>query len=254
MKALALLAFLLWASPAAAERLIVGLSTDRIGVTSAFQGTDFAVFAVIAPDEQSANRRGGYDAVVVVRGPARTQVVRRREKLGPIWINGASRSYVAAPSLYLALSNKPIADVALERVREEAQIGLGRLGLVQPWVSDNAAEDATFRQAFVESRRDEELYGEFAGEEHLRFLAPNVLRARVRLPANAPVGAYSVEVFALWDGFLVGRSLATFSIEKIGFEAAVFDASRDRPLLYGMATVALALATGWAAGVLFRRG
>lgn len=238
-------------APAAAERVILGLSTEVIPITSAFAGTTLALFGVIEPG--GSTRRGGYDAAVIVRGPPGTQVVRRRERFAFIWINGRSRTYLAAPLYYAALSNRPIPDIALEAVRQETQLGLDSLRLAQRWDRQAPGEDAEFRQAFLDVRQWDELYTEASGEDHLRFLAPNVMRARIPLPANAPTGVYSVEVLVFSEGFVVGRETASFAIEKTGFEAAVYAASRETPLLYGMAGVALALGTGWLAGILFRR-
>jgi uncharacterized protein (TIGR02186 family) len=246
-----LLALLLSIAPAAAERVILGLSTDVIPIASNFAGTTLALFGVIEPG--GSTRRGGYDAAVIVRGPPGTQVVRRRERLVIIWVNGRSRTYVAAPLYYAALSNRPIPDIALEAVRREHQLGLDSLRLLQRWDRQAPGEDAVFRQAFLNVRQEDELYSEAAGEDHLRFLAPNVIRARIPLPANVPTGVYSVEVLVFSEGFVVGRETTSFTIEKTGFEAAVFAASREQPLLYGMAGVALALGTGWLAGILFRR-
>lgn len=250
----ALLAFLLAASPAAAERVIAALATDVIGVSSAFQGARLALFGVIEADAGTGIRQGAYDAVVVVRGPARVQIVRRKERVGIAWVNMRSRTYVASPTYYATLSTRPLADATAERTRSEAGIGLAALQLIQPWSPINPADDGVFRDAFVQNRVDEGLFVEADGPDAVRFLAPNVFRATIPLPSNAPIGFYSVEVLVLSDGFVVGRETTTFSLEKIGFEAVVYQASRESPFLYGLATVALALATGWGAGVLFRRG
>jgi len=253
IRLVAALVALLLAGPAAAERLILGLSTESISVTSSFQGTDVVVFAVVEPDRQTGARRGAYDAVVVIRGPSASQVVRRREQFGPIWINGSSRTYLSSPTFYAALSSRALPDIALDQVRREAMIGLDQLRLVQQWAPRNPAEDGLFREAFIASKREEGLYAEGAGAPHLEFLAPNVFRARVSLPANVPTGLYTIEAMVLSEGFVVGRETASFRVDKMGFEAAVFAASREQPLLYGIATVVLAIGTGWLAGVMFRR-
>lgn len=247
------LAALLAAPPAMAERLVVGLASEAIAISSNFQGTSLALFAVIQPDQRGGSRQGAYDAAVVVRGPARVQVVRRKDRVGPIWINGASRTYVASPSYHATLTNRPLKEVAGERTRAESGLGLTSLQLIQPWSPNNPADDGPFQEAFLNNRRDEGLYVEIHGEDALRFLASNVFRATIPVPANAPIGFYTVEVLVLSEGFVVGRETATFQVEKVGFEAAVFNASREQPLAYGIATVALALSAGWLAGVVFRR-
>ena len=51
----------------------------------------------------------------------------------------------------------------------------------------------------------------------------------------------------------VAEGSQSFSVTKTGFENFIFVASRQQPLLYGLVCVVLALATGWFAGVVFRR-
>lgn len=252
LRALALLTALLASLPAAAERVIAGLSADVVPITSNFTGTSLALFGVIGPDAQTAVRRGAYDAIVVVRGPARSQTVWRKERVAFIWVNGESRTYVAAPVYFATLSNRALTEVALDPVRSEAQLGLDGLRLTQRWERGDPVDDRLFRQAFLELRNDEGVY--FEDPDNIRFLAPNVFRARIELPANVPIGFYTIEVLVLSDGFIVGRETASFRVEKVGFEAAVFSASRNQPVVYGIATIVLAIGTGWAAGILFRRG
>jgi hypothetical protein len=45
----------------------------------------------------------------------------------------------------------------------------------------------------------------------------------------------------------------TLSVEKAGFERGLYLLAHDRPWFYGLASVAVALAAGWAASVAFRR-
>jgi uncharacterized protein (TIGR02186 family) len=242
------------AQPARAEGVTAVLSSEIVPISSSFQGTQLALIGVIGPDENTATRRGAYDAVVIVRGPSRAQTVWRRERLGPIWINGEFRTYVAAPVLYATLSNRPLSEVALDPVRTELDIGLDTLRLTQRWVRNDPVDDQVFRNAFLDIRREDGLYSEESGPDALRFLVPNVFRARIDLPSNVPIGFFTVEVLVLSEGFVVGRESTSFRVEKVGFEAAVFQASRNQPILYGIATVVLALGTGWAAGLLLRRG
>ena len=60
-----------------------------------------------------------------------------------------------------------------------------------------------------------------------------------------------------WDERRVQQLIAErsdgFTVRKTGFESFVYVASRQYPLVYGLVCVALALFTGWLAGVVFRR-
>jgi uncharacterized protein (TIGR02186 family) len=52
---------------------------------------------------------------------------------------------------------------------------------------------------------------------------------------------------------LVTRTESAFEIVKVGFEQFVANASRQNGFAYGLATVALALMTGWMASIVFRK-
>jgi hypothetical protein len=52
---------------------------------------------------------------------------------------------------------------------------------------------------------------------------------------------------------MIAETDSAFEIVKVGFEQFVVSQSREHGLLYGMATAAMALLTGWIASVAFRR-
>ena len=56
--------------PAAAERLIIALSTSDIRIDSGFTGDAITVFGVIERDAATVSRASAYDVAVVVRGPS----------------------------------------------------------------------------------------------------------------------------------------------------------------------------------------
>ena len=55
------------------------------------------------------------------------------------------------------------------------------------------------------------------------------------------------------EGALIAEADSAFEIVKVGFEQFVVSESREHGVLYGMATAAMALLTGWIASIAFRR-
>jgi uncharacterized protein (TIGR02186 family) len=68
-----------------------------------------------------------------------------------------------------------------------------------------------------------------------------------------PIGDYDVDVKLFADNAMIARTSSAFEIIKVGFEQFVASAARDYSVLYGLATAAMALMTGWLASVVFRR-
>ena len=99
---LALFAVLcLMAMPARAQDvpLVADLSNHLVAITTGFTGTDVLLFG--ATD-------GPGDIAVVVRGPAKDEVIRQKQRFGPIWANSNSVTFRDVPSYYRLASSRPL--------------------------------------------------------------------------------------------------------------------------------------------------
>jgi uncharacterized protein (TIGR02186 family) len=241
------------AGPAAAERLVVSLSNHRVAITSNFVGEDLVLFGTIEPDAGKTALRAAYDLVVTVTGPRQTLRTRRKQRVLGIWVNVDSREFVRVPSYLAILSNRPVAQIAGPDTLRRLQIGLDNFLLPQrigPDIADTVRDDP-FRLAFVRLQGQQGLYGEIATA--VTFLTPTVFRAAIPLPAGVPTGNYAIDVELFADGAMVARTNSALEVTKAGFEQYVADAAHDYGLLYGFATMLMALLTGWFASVVFKR-
>jgi uncharacterized protein (TIGR02186 family) len=121
---------------------------------------------------------------------------------------------------------------------------------IGPDIGDTVRNDP-FRLAFVRLQAQQSLYSEISTA--VTFLTPTVFRAVIPLPADVPTGNYAINVQLYADGLLVARTNSALEVIKVGFEQYVADAARDHGLLYGLATVLMALFTGWFASVVLKR-
>jgi uncharacterized protein (TIGR02186 family) len=240
-------------APAAAERLIASISRHQVLVTSSFTGTSIVLFGTVEPDTPTGRLRNAYDIIVTVTGPRQTVVARRKERMLGIWANAASRTFVNVPTYLLVLANRPFDQIASTDTLRRLQLGLDYFQLPQqigPDVADTVRDDP-FRVNFIRLKTEHQLYGQ--RPNGVTFLTPTLFRAEILLPAEAPFGTYDADVKLFADGNLLGRTNSAFEVVKVGFEQFVASASRDYGLLYGIATVMMALLTGWFASVVFRR-
>jgi uncharacterized protein (TIGR02186 family) len=241
------------ARPASAERLIASISRHQVLVTSNFTGTSIVLFGTVEPDKPGARMRAAYDIVVTVTSPRQTLVTRRKERRLGIWINAGSRTFVNVPSYLWVLANRPFEQIANTETLRRLQVGLDYFQLPQqigPDVADTVRDDP-FRVNFVRLKTEQHLYGQRTNG--VTFLTPTLFRATIPLPAEAPFGTYDADIKLLAEGNLLVRTNSAFEVVKVGFEQFVATASRDYGVLYGIATVIMALATGWLASVVFRR-
>jgi len=248
------LALALAATPAAAaERLVSSLSSHIIKITPSFTGTELVLFGIVEREGENTPRRNGYDIVATVKGPPETLVVRRKERLAGIWVNTDSRPFVQVPSYLATLSNRPVEEIVSLDVARRLQLGVRRTMLRQQIGPDLAdvVRDDPFRAAFLRLKESRKLYVE--RKDAVTFLTSILYSATIPIPAGAPTGTYNIELKLFADRAPIASGTEAFDIAKFGFEQFVAESAVDHGLLYGLASAAMALLTGWLAAVMFRR-
>ena len=235
------LLFLLAGVPARADPVVADLSSHLIAITTGFTGTNVLVFG--ATD-------GEGDIAVVVRGPEREEIVRRKQRMAGIWIHGASFRFRRVPSFYAVASSKPLNELAAPPVLTRHQIGLEYLRL-EAGGRESDPEFKSFAAALIRLKQEEQLFP--ARTEKVQFLGNQLFRASLAFPANVPVGSYQVEVFLFRNGEVVGAQTVPLVISKIGLGADIYlFAQRDAPI-YGAIAILMALVAGSSAALLFRK-
>jgi uncharacterized protein (TIGR02186 family) len=250
---LALLAALAMAGPAWAEKLTVALSTPSIQINSNFTGTNVTIFGVIERDSGTIARAAPYEVAALILGPPETVVARRKDRFLGVWVNGASETLVSAPTFYSLATSAGIDEAALSAPGfRNLQIGFENIAFNYAGrLESNDPGAAEFREAFLRLKGESNLFAESFGG--VTFIGDSVFRTSVRIPANVPVGRYRAIVYLFSDGALLAQAEDTITVSKIGFEQYMFETAHTRSALYGLGCVALALFTGWLAGVVFRR-
>ena len=241
-----LLAGSLLSSNAAAESLIATLSDDDVQITSNFTGEQIVVFGAVRGGPEGDP---GYEVAIVVQGPDQDLIVRRKERLLGIWANRTSREFDRVPSYYVMHLSQNFTSAL-----DPDQFGPYRLGVRSlPFLQSAAGERISrgFAEAVVHLKTSQRLFEERVGE--VEFLAPNVFRTNFFLPSEIPTGEYRVSVYLFRNqSFLAGQT-EMLTVVKGGFSQRIAAIADEQPLVYGLVTVALAIFTGWLAGVIFRR-
>jgi uncharacterized protein (TIGR02186 family) len=246
---MSLAALLAAVAPVSAERLVISLSTHRVLITSSFNGFELVLFGTVERDTQTVARRGGYDIVVKVAGPAQEMVTRRKERVLGIWVNVESKTFGKAPGYIAVLANRPLAAIASPNILRKFEVGLDQTVLTSD--GSDIAPDDPFRAAFLRLNVTHGLYREETNA--VTFLTPNLFRTGIELPASVPTGNYEVDVKLFADGALLTRRSEPLEIVKVGFEQFVASAAKDHDISYGLVTATMALLTGWLAAAVFRR-
>jgi len=234
----------------AAENIQIGLSTDRIAITSDFSGADLTIFGALDNIDPLLARQGRYDVIVALEGPTRPVVVWRKDRILGVWTNTQSATFVNVPVSYSVATTRVYQDVTSPESYRQLSLGPDNIYLAPAEGTSPATLDE-FRAALRERKKATGLFNERIGGVH--FLSQNLFRATVALAPNVPVGTHRARAFLFRNGAFIRESSTTLSIQKAGFEQSIFEAAHDYSFFYGLFAVGLAVLTGWAGSIVFRR-
>lgn len=245
MRRLALALALWFAMPAQAEEIVMSLSQDEVAITTAFDGSDILIFGAVKRDG-AAPDTAPLQVVVTVSGPRQPVIVRNKERRFGIWVNTSSVEVDAAPSFYAVASSGPLAEVLSETENLRHSVTVPRAIRSVGAEVDNTAD---FTAALIRIRAGDDLYQ--LREQTVEFDAETLFSTSIRLPANLVEGDYPTRIFLTRDGAVVDRYDTVIAVQKVGLERWLFNLSRNQPIAYGILSLLLAVAAGWAASAGF---
>jgi uncharacterized protein (TIGR02186 family) len=229
------------------ETIQADTSDREIAIESDFTGAKITVFGAVDNGRQPAANSGYYDVVMVIRGPSETLVAREKERFAGIWVNGNSASFAHVPSFYAALSTRPLDEIAEDGV-------LRRQGIeFNPKARDDGQTPPPdrFETAIIEAKKKDRLY--IVDPFAVAFISKSLFRGTVTLPTKVKVGNYSAEVYLFRAGALLSQHNTSLKVHKAGIERELTRLAYDRPWVYGLLSVLLAVVCGLSGWVLFSR-
>lgn len=232
------------------EGLQIGLSTDIVSISSDFTGADLTIFGALDNIDPLVARQGRYDVIVVLEGPARPVVVRRKDRILGMWINTQSETFVNVPVSYSIATTRMLQDITEPKTYRQLSLGIGNIYL-QPEEQDDPVTLDEFTDALRERKEASGQYNERIGG--VQFLSQNLFRATVALARNVPVGTHKARAFLFKNGVFLKETSAQLAIIKSGFEQSIFRFADNHAFAYGVVSVLLAMMTGWLGSLVFRR-
>ena len=240
--------------PGARESVQADVSARNIAVTSSFNGTQIVVFGAIDNSQQPAAESGYYDVLIVVEGVPGRVVARRKNNVAGLWLNTSSATFDLVPSYYAIASTHPLEEIAPEDFRALHGVGFKHVrffpavGQRYPLSSDDIKE---FREAIVRLKQKEGLY--VRDDFGVSFIGRSLFRASIVLPANVTVGPFVTRVMLFREEKLLSQYSVRLNLEREGLERHLHAFAFSYPTLYGLLTVAIAVAAGLLASTVFRK-
>ncbi|MER9300840.1 TIGR02186 family protein [Mesorhizobium sp. M0621] len=233
------------------EGIQIGLSTDNVSITAGFSGADLTIFGSLENPDPLVARQGRYDVIVVLEGPPKPVVVRRKDRVLGVWVNLDSETFENVPMSYSVATTRPLQDITEPNSYKQLSLGASNLYMQPADAGDSPATIEEFTAALRERKSATGLYSENVGG--VQFLSQNLFRATVRLAPNVPVGTHKARAFLFKSGLFIKESSAQLEIRKSGFEQSIFRVAHNYSFLYGVFAISLAMLTGWLGRLIFRR-
>jgi uncharacterized protein (TIGR02186 family) len=237
------------AEPQRAEQVQSDVSMREISIQSNFTGIEIVLFGSIDFTRGPSLDEGPYDVIMVVRGPNRPIVVRRKERIAGLWMNGVSETFPSVPGYYAVLASRPFRAVAPQDVLKKLGIGFSNLDFGK--TAEGETADDGFRANLIRLQEEEGLFQE--SDDAISFIGRSLFRGSVQLPVDVPIGRYTTQVFLFRAGKLLSQSQSSLQVEKVGVERVVYMLAFHYPLAYGLLAVLMAMGAGLLAWTVFRR-
>ncbi|WP_028032302.1 TIGR02186 family protein [Chelativorans sp. J32] len=233
------------------EGIQIGLSTDSVAITSDFTGTNLTIFGALDNADPMVSRQGRYDVIVVLEGPPRTTVVRKKTRVLGMWINTESVEFKDVPASYSVALTRPPQDITDPASYSRLALGVDNIHLRPLDSGDAPMTVEEFTAALREQKEAAGLYAENVGG--VQFLSRTLFRATLYLAPHVPVGTHKARAFLFRNGVFLRETSAPLTIRKAGVEQRIFEFAQQESFLYGVFAVLLAILTGWIGRLVFRR-
>lgn len=237
------------------ERIEADVSTRSVSITSSFVGTEIIVFGTVENSRQPSAEAGFYDVIVVVEGDAAPLVLRKRASIGGLWINTKQTRFASLPSFYAITSTRPIGEIAETKSLNEHQIGFEHVRIVDApsgRIGETTADELEeYRQAILRLKQDDNLY--LQSDYGVIFVGRSLFRATIEVPPNVPVGALKTRIYLYRNGILLDEYSGKVALARAGIERFLHREALERPFVYGILTVLMAVAAGLGSAYAFNR-
>lgn len=246
-----LLAILLLLLPVGAkatgEEVVLGLSQENVSITTNFDGSEILIFGAIK--RESPIPETPLQVIITVAGPSEPVVVRRKERKLGIWVNADTVEVDSAPSFYAVATSAPLAEALTDTEDLRRHITIDR-AIRSVGAPPEVTDSEHFTEAVIRIRREAGLYQMLEGGVALD--QQTLFRTAIDMPADLTEGDYATRIFLTRDGNVVSDYETSIHVRKVGLERFLFNMSRNQPALYGLMSLAIAIAAGWGASAAFR--
>ncbi|WP_299889182.1 TIGR02186 family protein [uncultured Ruegeria sp.] len=233
---------------AAEEKVVLGLSQDRVAITANFDGSEILIFGAIKREAPIPDGPP-LEVIVALAGPSEPVTVRRKERKLGIWVNTDSVLVDLAPSFYAVATSGPLKSILSDTEDLRYRVSIERaIRSVGAAMNIRGAQD--FADAVVRIRENEDLYS--IRENTVAVDEQTLFRTSIDMPSDLTEGEYVARILLTRAGEVISQYETAIDVRKVGLERFLFNMSRQQPVWYGLMSLVIAIAAGWGASTAFR--
>lgn len=236
--------WLLCATAASAQDIVLGLGQEQVDINVTFEGAEIGIVGAIRHDGPAIG--GIHGIIITVSGPQIPLTVRRKDRRYGIWINTEAEEVEAAPSFYAVATSHPLDEILTDGEDLANSITIPR---VIRSIETSGGDTGEFTEALIRIQAGSDLYQ--LREGSVRFQEGILFDTTIELPANLIEGDYPTRIFLTRDGQVAEVYETTIEVRKVGLERWLYALAHDFPAAYGALSLALAILAGWLASAAF---
>ena len=228
--------------------LVTDLSKKVISINVNFSGSKFHIFGAIKKNNPqiSSIDQPPFDIIIEVIGPPIAMNLLQKEKKYGFWINRKINSLKNVPSFYSISSTKPL-DILLPNNFQTAY----EIGLIKQINSKNQKIDDKLIDQILFVEKNKKQYNE--NNTPITLLENTLFSNEIDFPTNLQEGNYKVKIHLIRFQKVLATKQDIIYVKKIGLQNWINFLAFQKPQLYGIMSILIAISFGFVASLVFRK-
>lgn len=211
--------------------LISGISSNEINVNTEFKGAQILLFGA---------KSDAGNIVITVRGPRKSFVVSKKEKLLGVWYNGERVSFKNSYGFYSLFSTFNNGGM-IEQNLNDFELGKNNIKF-ETAQNISPSKINEFRIQLVELLENKNYYA--SSTEPIDFLDETLFKVMIDFPKNILLGTYIVEIYLINNGSILSYQSIPIYVNQVGLSAKISNFASNQSVLYGLLAVFIAIFVG----------
>ena len=228
--------------------LVTDLSKKVISINVNFSGSKFHIFGAIKKNNSqiSSIDQPPFDILIEVIGPPIAMNLFQKEKKYGFWINRKIDNLKNVPSFYSISGTKPL-DILLPKNFQTVY----DIGLIKQINSNNKKIDDKLIDQIVFIGKNKKQYNE--NNTPITLLENTLFSNEIDFPTNLNEGNYKVKIHLIRFEKVLATKQDIIYVNKIGLQNWINYLAFEKPQLYGIMSILIAITFGFLASLVFRK-